>query len=81
VLEGLEESPTPLPVETDRPFSPTQIVAYVESKPDATFQAQLGREKSRRTPESYARLCLRIYRAWTSNADLVMGELEHIGQE
>jgi hypothetical protein len=54
------------------------VVAFVEAKPDELFQAQLARQKARRTPDSYARLCLRLYRAWTSNADLLMGELEAV---
>jgi transcriptional regulator with XRE-family HTH domain len=70
-------TPTPSPIEADRPFNPAQIVAFVESKPDEVFQAQLVQERERRMakPGSYERLCLRIYRAWTSNAELVMGEL------
>jgi transcriptional regulator with XRE-family HTH domain len=73
--------PPPPPIEGDRPFDPAQIVAYVENKPDPRFQAQLARAKARRTPERYERLCLRIYRAWSSNADLVMDELAAIEME
>jgi transcriptional regulator with XRE-family HTH domain len=65
----------------DPPFDPAVIVAYVEAKPDPKFQAQLARAKARRTPERYTRLCLRIYRAWSSNADLVMDELAAIEME
>jgi transcriptional regulator with XRE-family HTH domain len=68
----------PLPIEGDRQFDPAQLVAFVEAKPDPSFREKLARQKARRTPESYARLCLRIYRAWTSNADLVIDELEEI---
>lgn len=79
---GMAPVPVP-PTEGDRPFDPTLIVRYVESKPDEEFQAGLAREKERRRgkPGSYERLCLRIYRAWTSNADLVMGELEVVETE
>lgn len=77
---GMAAVPVP-PTDGDRPFDPAQIVRYVESKPDEEFQAGLARQKARRTVESYTRLCLRIYRAWTSNADLVMGELEVVETE
>jgi transcriptional regulator with XRE-family HTH domain len=81
ILEGVDESPAPAPPpDNDHRFDPALVVAFVESKPDETFQAQLARQKARRTPESYTRLCLRLYRAWTSNADLLMGELETVGQ-
>jgi transcriptional regulator with XRE-family HTH domain len=82
MLDGIEvvagEPPAPPPEERDRAFDPAAIVAYVEAKPDPKHRAQLARQKARRTPESYTRLCLRLYRAWTSNADLLMGELEAV---
>ena len=73
---GSDESP---PAE-DKAFDPAMIVAWVEAKPDAGFQADMAKQKARRSPASYERLCLSIYRAWTSNADLVLSELESIGQ-
>jgi transcriptional regulator with XRE-family HTH domain len=77
---GNGEPPAPPAEEVDRAFDPAAIVAYVEAKPDPQHRAQLARQKARRTPESYTRLCLRINRAWTSNADLVLGELEEVEQ-
>lgn len=78
----LEMTAVPVPpTEGDRPFDPVQIVAFVESKPDELFQSDLARERLRRTVESYTRLCLRIYKAWTSNAELVMGELRVVEYE
>lgn len=85
ILEGVPEveppAAPPPPIEGDGPFDAAQIVAYVESKPDESFQADMAREKARRSPESYTRLCMRIYRAWTSNAELVMGELRVLEHE
>jgi hypothetical protein len=79
-----EPPPPLLPLQSiDRVFDPARIVAFVESKPDEAFQAQLAQEKERRKdkPGSYERLCLRINRAWTSNGDLIMEELAALGTE
>jgi transcriptional regulator with XRE-family HTH domain len=82
VLAGLVRSaevpaPSLLPP-ADRVFDVDQIVRFVESKPDDDFLAALARQRDRRKRESYQRLCVRIYRAWTSNADMVMGELAEV---
>lgn len=83
VLEGIDVPLAPLPVATlegDQPFDPQAIVRFVEAHPDEKFRAQLAHRKEIRTPQSYTKLCLRINRAWLSNASLVMEELEEVEQ-
>lgn len=56
----------------DKKYDPARVIAFVESHPDDQFCATLAREKARRTREGYEWLCFRIFRAWTSNAELAM---------
>jgi transcriptional regulator with XRE-family HTH domain len=81
ILEGVVNEPTPEParvIVADKEYDPRQIVAFVRAHPDKDFQAQLDRQEQRRTPENFQWLCLRIFRAWTSNAELAMYALEPV---
>lgn len=86
VLEALDggDAPPPPPSilteDADGPYDPAVVVAYVEAKPGADFRRRLARQKARRTPESYTRLCLRLFRAWSSNADLALDAVEMVEQ-
>jgi transcriptional regulator with XRE-family HTH domain len=63
--------PRPMMVE-DKVYDPARVIAFVRAHPDEDFQAQLDVEEQRRTPESFQWLIFRIFRAWTSNAQLAM---------
>lgn len=67
-----EERPSPPMTIEDKRYDPARVIAFVESHPDDAFCATLAREKARRTTEGYEWLCFRIFRAWTSNAELAM---------
>lgn len=83
MMEGVEDLPDPAPIQlhmddTDQVFDVGQIVAYVEARPGDEFKRRLARQKLRRTPEAYVRLCVRLFRAWSSNSDLAMDAVEMV---
>lgn len=57
-------------------FDRAAAIAYVENKPDQIFRDQLARAKQRRSKAAYERWLLKIYTAWSSNADLAVDSLD-----
>lgn len=52
------------------------IIAYVEAKPDARFLDWLAGRRAALLAPVYVRGCIRIYAAWSSNAELLLEGLE-----
>lgn len=53
-----------------------RVVAYVESFPNERHQARLERWRSAHDAETYARLCARVFVAWSSNYELMLDALD-----
>jgi transcriptional regulator with XRE-family HTH domain len=65
----------------DAAYNRGVIVEYVEAWPDPIFHERLMREKEARTPESYARFCLRTFALWTANFNGVLETAEEMRGE
>jgi transcriptional regulator with XRE-family HTH domain len=65
----------------DAAYNRGVIVEYIESWPDPIFHERLMREKEARTPESYARLCLRTFALWSANFNGVLETAEEMRGE
>ncbi len=81
MLEGVEETSAPqliqLPLsDPDESFDAEAIVAYVESRPGQHFQDRLRRRREALRREDYVRLCISLFRAWSSNSDLALSAWE-----
>jgi len=56
----------------DESFDPEAIVAYVESRPGMHFQDRLRQRREALPRAAYVRLCISLFRAWSSNSDLAL---------
>ena len=69
-----------LPTASNRKSDPTcdseTIIKYIEAWPNFEFQQRLTQQKSIHTPETYARICMSLFEAWSGCNDLVMDALE-----
>lgn len=63
-----ERLPTPLEL--------AGAITFVESLTGAHFQARVARLRERLSDDAFGRVCLRIARAWGSNADAILGMAE-----
>lgn len=63
----------------DGPFDPLKIVAFIESHPDPVFQKDLADLKRDYPGAAYERMCMSIYRAWTSNGFLALNVAKEVG--
>jgi transcriptional regulator with XRE-family HTH domain len=53
-----------------------RVVAYVEGFPNERHQARLERWRATHDAETYARLCARVFVAWSSNYELMLDALD-----
>jgi hypothetical protein len=53
-----------------------RVIAYVEGFPNERHQARLERWRATHDAETYARLCARVFVAWSSNYELMLDALD-----